>query len=166
MYFFIVDFYEAASDEMRFRVVIFSYCYNLAECSRNNSTSFLAFVTAHHRVSFATSSLPVSEDGPIISIKYTFDQSESALLVNEILWWIRRKDTIEWKSFRLLFGIFFDQKNLIILRIDVNHADTSYFMIYFTSLLLFGAHRPASDHDLDGFWHFPLLKILYCLFIV
>lgn len=84
MNFFIVNFDKAASNEMCFRCVIFSYCYYLTECPRNDSFGLLA-LSSHHGVRFAAACLPIRKNGAIIAIEYIFDQREGTLLVDETL---------------------------------------------------------------------------------
>ncbi len=67
----IVDFDETATNEMGFRCVIFSDCYDLAERSRNDSPRLLT-ITAHHGVSFTTTCLPIGKYSAIVSIKHVF----------------------------------------------------------------------------------------------
>ena len=67
----VVDFDEAATNEMCFRCVIFNDCYDLTECSWNDSSRLLT-ITAHHSVSFTTACLPIGKDSAIVSIKHVF----------------------------------------------------------------------------------------------
>jgi len=67
----VVYFHEAAANEMGFRCVIFSDCYDLAEGSRNDSSRLLT-ITPHHRMSFTTTCLSIGKDSAIIPIEHIF----------------------------------------------------------------------------------------------
>ena len=67
MNFFIIDLDKAASNQMCFRIVAFCYGHNLAESSGNYTLSFLC-AGSHHGVCLTTTSLPIGEDGAVITI--------------------------------------------------------------------------------------------------
>ena len=154
MDFFIVDFNKAASNEMCFWSIIFSYCYYLAKCPWDNAAWLLVLSSTHHGVSLTASGLTICKYGAIVSIKYVLNKRKCALLIDVTLCRFGCKNTIKRKTFWLLLCIFFDQKYLIILGIDLNDANAGFINTGNTSLTFFGVHWPTSDHDLNSLCHF------------
>ena len=74
MYFLVVDFHKTAPNQVRFTGIIFCNCYDLTEGSWNNASRFFVGIEAHHGVGFATTGLPIGEDGSIISIQHVIDE--------------------------------------------------------------------------------------------
>ena len=92
---------------MSLSCIVFSLSNYLTKCSRNDSLSFLAIWVAHHCMSFATTSLSVGKNGPVVAVKDTFYKKEGTLFVNATLSRIWGKDIIEGERLWLLFSIFF-----------------------------------------------------------
>jgi hypothetical protein len=65
---FVIDFNEAAANEMIFMCLVFSDCDYLAEGSGNDALRFFAFIATHHCVSFAASRLSIGKNSSIVSI--------------------------------------------------------------------------------------------------
>lgn len=151
---FVVYLNKAASDEMSFGSIVFCYCYYLTKSPWNNAAWLLVLSPTHHGVSLATSSLSICKNGAIVPIKHILDKRECALLIDVTLCGLRSKDAIKRKTFWLLLCIFFDQKYLIILGIDLNDANAGFINTGNTSLTFFGVHWPTSDHDLNSLCHF------------
>lgn len=70
MDFFIIDFDEAAPDEVCLGSVVLGYGYDLLESAGNDSSCLLRLISAHHGVGFAATRLSVSEDGPVVAIQH------------------------------------------------------------------------------------------------
>lgn len=154
MYFFVVDFNKAASNEMCLWSIIFSYGYYLTKSPWDDAAWLLALSSTHHGVSLTASSLTVCKNGAIVPIEYVLNKRKCALLIDVTLGRFRCKNTIKRKTFWLLLCIFFDQKYLIVLWIYLNNADAGFINSRSTSLTFFGVHWSTSDHDLDSFCHF------------
>ena len=69
----IVNFDEAAPDQMCLRCIVFCDGDYLAEGTRDNASSFLGVRSAYHCVGLAASGLSIREDGAIVTIEHVFD---------------------------------------------------------------------------------------------
>ena len=74
MNFFVVDFYETATDKVSFAVIAFGEGYDLTESAWNDAFVFVTVVVSHHRVGLSATCLTVGEDGSIVSIEHTIDK--------------------------------------------------------------------------------------------
>ena len=147
---FIVNFDETATYEMCFWGIVVGDGDNLLEGPGDDAFGFLIVGLAHHGMRFAASGLSVGEDGAIIPLKYAINQGKGALFVDEWLCAIWGEDVIKGKGFGLLFGVFFQQIDLIVFGVDVYHVEAA-------SVLLFLVHGADSDHNSDAFGHLYLL---------
>lgn len=108
MDFLVVDFDEAAANEMGLRCIILCDCDYLTEGTGNDAAGLLAISTTHHGVGLTAACLPISKDSAIVSIKHTFNQGKSTLLIDRALCRFGGKYTIKREAFWLLFRILFD----------------------------------------------------------
>ena len=125
MNFLIVNFYKTATNQVGFTGLIFCNCYDLAECSRNDSLQLLIVRNTHHCVGLSTSSLTVSEYGAIISIENTVNEWKSALFINEVLRGLSSKDSVIGKAFWRFVIVLFDEVDLIVLVVDGDDTDAA-----------------------------------------
>ena len=125
MNFFVVNFYKTATNQVCFTGFIFCNCYDLTECSWNDSFQLLIVRNAHHCVSFAASSLTVCENGAVVSIEDTVDERKSALFVNEVLRGFRAKDSVICKALGRFIIFLLDERDLIIFVVDVDDTCTA-----------------------------------------
>lgn len=143
---FVVNFNETATDKMSFGRIVVCNCYNLLECSRNDTSRFLSVVIAHHRMSLTASSLSVCKDGAVVAFQNVVNEWEGALLVDETLSTVGCENIIERKSFGLIFSILFDEIDLVIFAINLDDGQAS-------SIFLVIIHGTASHHNLNALWH-------------
>ena len=110
---------------MSLSCVVFSLSDDLTKRSRNDSPAFLAAWVAHHCMSFATTSLSIGKNGPVVAVKDTFYKKEGTLFVNATLSRIWSEDIIEGECLGLLFSIFFSEINLFVLAIHIDNIDAT-----------------------------------------
>lgn len=69
----IVNFDEAATNEVVLACIVLRDCYDLAEGARYDAAGLLRLVTAHHGVGLSTASLSVSEDSSVVAVEDVVD---------------------------------------------------------------------------------------------
>ena len=131
---------------MGLRRIIVCYCYYLLKGPRNDSLGLLALIAAHHRMGLAAPCLSIGKNGAIVAFQHVVDQRKSTLFVDECLGSVRGENIIERKCFGLIFSILFDEVNLVILHVDIDHTDTP-------SVFFVVVHRSATYHNLYALSH-------------
>lgn len=70
----VVDFDKTATDKMMLARVVLCNRNDLRECSGNDTLGFLRVWKTHHRVGFSATSLSVSKNSSIITVKHIVNQ--------------------------------------------------------------------------------------------
>ena len=78
----VIDFDEAAADEVGLGGVVLGDGDDLAEGARDYPLALVALIGPHHRVRFAATRLPVREDRPVVPVQHVVYQRERRLLVD------------------------------------------------------------------------------------
>jgi hypothetical protein len=125
MNFFVVNFYKTATNQVCFTGFIFCHCYDLTECSWDDSFQLLIVRNAHHCVSFAASSLTICKNGAVVSIEDTVDERKSALFVNEVLRGLSSKNSVVGETFGRFIIVLFNEVDLIVLVVDSDDTDAA-----------------------------------------
>ena len=142
----IIDFDEAAADEMGFRCVVLGNGDDLLEGAGDDASSLFRLVAAHHRVRLAAARLPVREDGPVVPVQHAVHQRKRALLVDQVLRAVGCEHAVEGETFGRLLALFLHKVDLVIFYVGLHHAHAA-------SRGLLPVHRPASHHHLHALSH-------------
>ena len=124
MDFFIINLNETALNQMFFLRLTIREGDDLAECSRDDSSSLFALGWTHHGVGFSTTGLPVGEDGAIVALDDTVDKGESSLFVDIALKGVGAEHMVESERLGCLLFITFEKINLIRLGINLHNGLT------------------------------------------
>lgn len=77
----IVNFDEAAPDQMCLRCIVFCDGDYLTEGTRDYASSLLGVRSTYHRMCLSAACLAIGEDGAIVTIEHVFHEREGTLLV-------------------------------------------------------------------------------------